>query len=131
MFNYDYNLRYGGKPEDSFNEAEVDAQWDELPGFKRASSMARGDHYWIEKRIREDGTFSEEEFWEIEHVRWSRYHFINHWTYAPERDNANRKHNLLVPFEDLPLSEKEKDGIYGSVTHKLIDELIEEENREL
>ncbi|MCR5740152.1 MAG: hypothetical protein K6G43_10095 [Lachnospiraceae bacterium] len=131
LFNYDYNLRYGGKPEDSFNEAEVDAQWDELPGFKRASSMARGDHYWIEKRIREDGTFSEEEFWEIEHVRWSRYHFINHWTYAPERDNANRKHNLLVPFEDLPLSEKEKDGIYGSVTHKLIDELIEEENREL
>ena len=131
LFNYDYSLRYGGSPEDSFDEAEIASEWYALPGFKKASSMARGDHYWIEKRIREEGEFSEEEFWEIEHIRWSRFHFINHWTYAPERDNAARKHNLLVPFEELPLSEKEKDGIYGSITRREIDRLIDEEESEL
>ena len=131
LFNYDYSLRYGNKPEDSYDEAEIEKEWNALPGFKKASSMARGDHYWIEMRIRGEGNISEEEFWQIEHVRWSRYHYINHWTYAPERDNESRKHNLLVPFDDLPLSEKEKDGVYGSVTRREIEKLIDEDEKNM
>ncbi|MCR4792855.1 MAG: hypothetical protein K5871_08895 [Lachnospiraceae bacterium] len=131
LFNYDYGLRYGGKPENTFNELDVNSEWDKIDGFKKASSVARGDHYWIEKQIREDGEFYEEEFWEIEHIRWSRFHYINHWTYDDTRDNAKRKHNLLVPFEDLDQTEKEKDGVYGSVVRDKIDKLVEKEKAAL
>ena len=66
----------------------------------------------------------EETIWRMEHIRWCRYHYYNRWSYAKERDNANRKHHLLVPFDELPQSEKEKDGIYDDTLRKEIEELI-------
>ena len=48
---------------------------------------------------------------ELEHVRWCRYHLLNHWTYAPERNNELHQHNLLVPFSDLSEDKKSLDGI--------------------
>ena len=50
--------------------------------------------------------------------------YYNRWSYVKERDNANRKHHLLVPFDELPQSEKEKDGIYDDTLRKEIEELI-------
>lgn len=50
--------------------------------------------------------------------------YYNRWSYAKERDNANRKYHLLVPFDKLPQSEKEKDGIYDDILRKEIEELI-------
>ena len=60
----------------------------------------------------------------IEHIRWSRFHYINHWTYAEKRDNTLRKHNMRVPYEKLSESEKAKDGIYDSKVKAEIDALV-------
>lgn len=49
------------------------------------------------------------ELCEIEHIRWCRYHFMNNWDYAPERNNSQRRHNLLVPFDKLDKKNQEKD----------------------
>ena len=59
---------------------------------------------------------------EMEHVRWSRYHYVNHWHYgAPEempengkggrrpKNPAKRLHTCLVPYAELSEENKEKD----------------------
>ncbi|MBR6381901.1 MAG: hypothetical protein IKS07_09555 [Lachnospiraceae bacterium] len=126
LFNYDYALRYAEADPEHFEEGEMEREWIRLNGFKKSSSIARGDHYWIEKKNREAGLETEDELWRLEHFRWSRYHYINHWTYAPERDNAARKHPYLVPYDDLEQSIKELDGFYSRRIQKEIEALIEE-----
>ena len=128
LFNYDYALRYSNRTAPSDYEKEMEDEWKKLDGFKKSSSIARADHYWIEKRLKNDGVMDEdsEDAWKIEHIRWSRFHLVNHWSFAEKRDNGRRKHNLLVPYENLPMSEKEKDGIYDSTIKAEIDRLDRE-----
>jgi class 3 adenylate cyclase/tetratricopeptide (TPR) repeat protein len=44
-----------------------------------------------------------------EHERWAEERTRQGWTYAPVRDNARKQHPLLVPWEQLSETEKEKD----------------------
>jgi hypothetical protein len=46
---------------------------------------------------------------EHEHKLWVDFHIQNGWTYSPKRDNAKRRHNLLVPYDKLPDDQKAKD----------------------
>lgn len=127
LFNYDYALRYSDSHAQPGYEKEMEKEWKKLDGFKKSSSIARADHYWIEKRLKEDGIMDEndEAAWIIEHIRWSRFHFANHWSYAEKRDNSRRKHNLLVPYDKLDQKEKEKDGIYDDTIKATIHALVE------
>ena len=45
----------------------------------------------------------------LEHERWAWEKRLNGWTYAPVRNNKNKKHNCLVPYNELSELEKEKD----------------------
>ena len=46
---------------------------------------------------------------EIEHIRWSKYHYLCNWEYSPVRCDAERKHNCLRSFADLSDFDKRKD----------------------
>ena len=46
---------------------------------------------------------------ENNHDVWAKERKANGWTYGPERDDDNLKHPDLVPYSDLPESEKEYD----------------------
>jgi voltage-gated potassium channel Kch len=46
---------------------------------------------------------------ELEHERWKRDKEAAGWRYGPERDDDTRIHPSLVPYEELPASEKDKD----------------------
>ena len=104
--------------------------WSKLTTFLRYSNVAQADHIpekirlllGADRRMDEPGIgdeavkayhqLNEEEkkkLWQIEHIRWNRYHFMNNWEYAPVRDKKKRKHPLLVPFDELPLEEQKKD----------------------
>lgn len=48
---------------------------------------------------------------ETEHVRWMQSKLDDGWTYAPETDRAKKQHKCLVPWNNLPEEEKEKDRI--------------------
>jgi hypothetical protein len=40
------------------------------------------------------------------HDQWALQRLRDGWQYGPTRDDANKHHPCLVPYEDLPESEK-------------------------
>jgi len=45
----------------------------------------------------------------VEHIRWSWDKRLNGWIYGNVKDNTNRIHPGLIPYQELSESEKEKD----------------------
>ena len=126
LFNYDYCLRYAGRTAPDNFKQEMEEEWKKLSGFYMDSNVARADHYWIEQKLYEDGELSEDsdDAWKLEHIRWCRFYFINHWSYAEVRDNAKRHHPMLVDYEKLPEAERAKDGIYDARIKQEISRLL-------
>ena len=54
------------------------------------------------------------------HEVWAQGRIEQGWTYGEERNDALKKHPCLVPYEDLPESEKEYDRNTAVSTLKLI-----------
>ncbi len=133
--------------------AENAPSWRELSGFLRQSNIAASDHLLTKVRMllpERDvraltGEVCEEayrvyatrresragEYREIEHRRWMRFYQMNNWSYAPRRDNAGRKHPLLVAYEALSPEEQAKDdyaweliGILGKVLFEKEEETV-------
>ena len=57
------------------------------------------------------------------HEVWSEGRIKEGWSYGEERDDADKKHPCLVPYEELPESEKEYDRNTATQTLKLIIKL--------
>ena len=54
------------------------------------------------------------------HEIWSQTRISQGWTYGPERNDAEKKHPCLVPYEDLPEEEKVYDRNTSIETLKFI-----------
>lgn len=54
------------------------------------------------------------------HEVWAKNRMAEGWTYGPVRDDAGKKHPCLVPYDELPESEKEYDRATSQETLKLI-----------
>lgn len=54
------------------------------------------------------------------HEVWARNRINDGWTYGPERNDALRQHPCLVPYDELPESEKVYDRDTATGTLKLI-----------
>jgi ryanodine receptor 2 len=54
------------------------------------------------------------------HEVWAQQRLTEGWTYGVRRDDAAKKHPCLVPYEDLPESEKEYDRRAAMETLKAI-----------
>lgn len=54
------------------------------------------------------------------HEVWSANRMREGWTYGPERNDAEKKHPCLVPYEELSEAEKEYDRSTSQETLKLI-----------
>ena len=57
------------------------------------------------------------------HEVWSAGRILEGWTYGEERNDATKHHPCLVPYEELPESEKEYDRNTSLQTLKLIVKL--------
>ena len=106
--------------------------WRELSHFLRQSNIAAADHLIIKLRFllgdeslaeltedkcreayaryREAYRVNPDLFQEIEHRRWVRFHQMYNWQYAPERDNAMRRHPMLLNYRELSEEEQRKDA---------------------
>ena len=45
------------------------------------------------------------------HDLWAMQRLSEGWSYGPQRDDALKRHPCLVPYQDLPESEKQYDRI--------------------
>ncbi len=112
------NLRYANLYEGA-EETEVNRElfWQKLDPFTRYSNISAADYHDVQLRIQGDRPLTLESLEllaELEHIRWCRYHYLNNWTFGiPEngknKDMTKRIHKLLVPYNQLADSEKEKD----------------------
>lgn len=121
--------------------------WEDLSGFLRRSNIASADHLLMKVRILlgpYEDTFGsaaavpspevlskaariyrglDEEALDrcrrIEHERWMRFHLLNNWQYAPVRDNARRRHPMIVPFDELGRRDQLKDSYAWELIEKL------------
>ena len=57
------------------------------------------------------------------HDVWSQTRISQGWTYGEQRDDTLKKHPCLIPYEELPDSEKEYDRNTSIGTLKLIPKL--------
>lgn len=120
--NYEYIVDY--RPDKNCTwecpdmEEKMEREWKELPGFFKGSNVARADYQDIRRLVLEaleldkDHLTAEQEeiFAEMEHIRWSRYYFVNHWSYCEKRNDKKRLHHLLIPYDKLPRAEQKKDN---------------------
>jgi len=120
--NYKYSCLYGGASE-SGTPQEIEKasnnEWYSLNGFTKVSNLASTDYHHIRKEVLDEreslgiGT-DYDELGRIEHIRWCRFHFLNHWTYGvpangKAKDAEKRIHVCLVPYDDLSDLDKSKD----------------------
>ena len=54
------------------------------------------------------------------HENWARQRISDGWRYGPQRDDARKEHPSLVPYDELPESEKEYDRRTAIETVKTI-----------
>ena len=54
------------------------------------------------------------------HDVWAAQRIKEGWAYGPKRDDASKKHPCLVPYRDLPESEKEYDRKTAGETLKAV-----------
>ena len=54
------------------------------------------------------------------HEVWAQGRIEQGWTYGAERDDVNKKHPCLIPYDELPEAEKEFDRQTAVSTLKLI-----------
>jgi hypothetical protein len=54
------------------------------------------------------------------HDVWARRRLSEGWRYGPQRDEARKEHPSLVPYENLPESEKEYDRSVAMETLRAI-----------
>ena len=57
---------------------------------------------------------------ENNHDIWAQQRMRDGWTYGPQRDDAKKQHPDLVPYDQLPESEKEYDRKMAAGTIKAI-----------
>jgi len=98
--------------------------WEELSLFKKNSNRMQAEH--INIKLRGIGWSKESDFstyqdflaknpeksekWaRIEHLRWNAFHYVNGWDYNEDRNDAQKLHNCLVPFNKLSKKDQEKD----------------------
>ena len=54
------------------------------------------------------------------HEIWSRQRLQDGWRFGPHRDDSRKEHPCLVPYDELPDSEKQYDRLAAMETLKAI-----------
>ncbi|MBQ1192501.1 MAG: hypothetical protein IIX45_00020 [Lachnospiraceae bacterium] len=93
-------------------------EWSKLDGFYKWSNISSSDYCEVLKKLKDNRTLNatptelesvERELAELEHIRWCRFHYINHWKYGKTKNVKEKTHHCLVDFNYLSKEDKMKD----------------------
>lgn len=110
--NYQYALKY---LEQEAEQPTMEEAWDEIDAFTKGSNVASTDYHRIRLIVmKETGKKDvDDTLAEMEHIRWCRYHYLNHWRYGEtkngKKDSENKIHPCLKDFAELEKENQEKD----------------------
>lgn len=116
--NYHYECMYNGRdPKDPNREMIMEELYNELSGFLKGSNLASCDYHDIRRQILEkEGNpevVQDDKYVQLEHIRWCRFYYVNHWKHGNPKDKAERDkyriHKCLVPYDMLSREDKDKD----------------------
>jgi hypothetical protein len=105
-------------------EGPASLPWDELPEYYREANRGQADAVF--RKLKKINTAivpytdwnaplfrftpgETELLARDEHDRWMDEHIKNGWTYGKTRDEVTKRHPCMVPYDELPEEEKEKD----------------------
>lgn len=85
----------------------VSARWEDLDAETKASAVdgVVAVH---------DGSSPEQM-----HDNWTRFKVAHGWTLGPVKDEATKRHPLLIPYADLPESQQVKDHLFVAIVRAL------------
>ncbi len=117
--------------------------WEELSPFLRQSNIAAADHLIVKARclLGDEGLTEltaedcrrvwerwcaldaarRDSLQEMEHRRWLRFYRMYNWSYSPQRSDAQRRHPLLLPYEELDAEDRAKDAYAWEMFGKLAE----------
>jgi hypothetical protein len=81
--------------------------WDEAPEWQRSSSMTGVDLVLGGGGPREA------------HDSWSAEKVAAGWKFGPVKDPERKEHPCLVSYDELPLAQREKDGVFVGVVRAM------------
>jgi len=124
---------------DDKNQQYFSMEYDQLPELIKTSNIDNAYHiptkllsigYEIKEcKIDEEvpllvlGESDVETMAMVEHIRWSWEKRLNGFRFAPTRNDSSRKHHCLVPYDELPEFEKEKDRILVRMIPALLQDI--------
>ena len=112
LLNFKYACLYS-QAKESGGKAAVETEWKKLDAFTKHSNISTTNYHLIRKVITENTKHTDLELAEMEHIRWCRFHFLNHWTFGKtengKKDSINKIHPCLIPFDELTEIDKQKD----------------------
>ena len=110
--NFKYACLYGQAKESDISNT-MEYEWQKLDDFTKQSNISAANYHLVRQVIIRSVKCTDMELAEMEHIRWCRFHFLNHWkegkTINVKKDSINKIHPCLVPFEKLNESDKQKD----------------------
>lgn len=100
------------KKNEKTDAVDYQKEWDQLSPFFKASNISSADFGEVIRKLL--NTVPKEELAQMEHIRWCRFYYLNDWKYGvpsngQRRDMKARIHKDLMPYDNLPDAEKEKD----------------------
>lgn len=54
---------------------------------------------------------------EESHAAWTKFKFDHGWTLGPVKDQAKKEHPLLLPYDQLPVSQQIKDHLFVAIVN--------------
>lgn len=86
--------------------------WEDAPEWQKSSAVLQ-----VTKILDGEVTSPEQE-----HESWSAQKTADGWIYGPVKDPEKKEHPCLVPYDQLPPEQREKDGIFfATATAKLAE----------
>ena len=121
--------------------------WNQLDDLHQQSKITAADHLLMKARILlQDETLTnltafalkrayeryckmkrfediKEMYRKLDHMRWLRFYIFYNWSYGPVRDDAERQHPMLCPYEELTPEQKQERDAAWEMMGKIYPEL--------